>query len=97
MEPNPYQSPVHGATEARPIPRMAASLIRIGCATALAGMLSIYVLAYLDQYAGSVRFLFALTFFVSLAMVPIGTLAFTVGSIWWVIGWIALKAGRGRA
>ena len=83
--------------EARPIPRMAGSLIRIGSVTTLAGMLSIYVLAYLDQYAGSVRFLFALTFFVSLAMVPIGTLTFTVGLIWWVIGWVALKAGRGRA
>jgi hypothetical protein len=97
MEPNPYQSPVHGAMEARPIPRMAGSLIRIGSVTTLAGMLSIYVLAYLDQYAGSVRFLFALTFFVSLAMVPIGTLTFTVGLIWWVIGWMALQAGRGRA
>jgi len=60
-------------------------------------MLSIYVLAYLDQYAGKVRFLFALTFFVSLAMVPIGTLTFTVGLIWWVIGWMGLQAGRGRA
>ena len=97
MEPNPYLAPVHGPREARPIPRMAASLIRIGCVTALAGMQSIYWLAYLDQYAGSVRFLFALTFFVSLAMVPIGTLTFTVGLIWWVIGWMALQAGRGRA
>src|SRR5438045_740487 len=97
MEPNPYQSPVHGETEAKPIPRMAARLIRIGCATAIAGILSIYLLAYLDQYAGKVRFLFALTFFVSLAMVPLGTLSFAVGLIWWVIGWIALKAGRGRS
>ena len=70
---------------------MAASLIRIGCATALAGMLFLGLLAFLDQYAGSVRFLFVLAFFVSLAMVPIGTLTFSVGLTWWVIGWGALK------
>ena len=97
MEPNPYQSPIHGAMEAKPVPRMASSLIRIGCVTALSGLLFIRLLWVLDPYAGNARFWFALAFFVSLAMVPIGTLAFTVGSIWWVIGWIALKAGRGRA
>jgi len=94
MEPNPYKSPVHGETEVRPIHRMAASLIRIGSVTALAGLLFIRLLWVLDPYAGNARFWFALAFFVSLAMVPIGTLTFTVGLIWWVIGWIALKVCR---
>ena len=94
MVPNPYQSPVHGATEAKPIPRMAGSLIRIGSVTAVAGLLFIRLLWVLDPYAANVRLWFALAFFVSLAMVPIGTLTFAVGLIWWVIGWVALKAGR---
>jgi hypothetical protein len=64
--------------------------------TALAGLLFIRSLWVLDPYAGNARFWFALAFFVSLAMVPIGTLLFTVGLIWWVSGWMGLQAGRGR-
>ena len=97
MEPNPYQAPLHAAREARTIPPAAASLIRIGCVTALAGLLFIGSLALLDLYLRDGRFWFVLAFFVSLAMVPIGTLLFTVGLIWWVSGWMALQAGRGRA